>query len=71
MKASRRAIVEGGGGRPRSAGAVAVTAVILLTMGPEHLRQMIFEEPVLSFEIFRALSARIRRFDAQLQMIGG
>jgi CRP-like cAMP-binding protein len=59
------------GGRPRSAGAVAVTNATLLTMGPEHLRQMIFEAPALSFEIFRALSARIRRFDAQLQMVGG
>jgi CRP-like cAMP-binding protein len=60
-----------GGSRPRSTGAVAVTDVTLLTMGPEHLRQIIFEEPALSFEIFRALSAQIRRFDAQLQMIGG
>jgi CRP-like cAMP-binding protein/HEAT repeat protein len=55
------------GGRPRSAGAIAATDVTLLTMGPEHVRQMIFEEPALSFEIFRALSARIRRFDEQIQ----
>jgi hypothetical protein len=46
------------------AGAVAVTAVTLLTTGPEHLRQMLCEELALSFEIFRILSAQIWRFDA-------
>ena len=51
------------GDRPRSASAVAVECTVLLTLSPEHFRQIVLEDPAMSFEIFRTLSARIRRFD--------
>ena len=51
------------GDRPRSASAVAVEPTVLLTLSPEHFRQIVLEDPAMSFEIFRAFSARIRRFD--------
>jgi Cyclic nucleotide-binding domain len=49
--------------RPRSASVVAVTSGVLLVLSPEHFRQIILQEPAISFEIFRELSARLRRFD--------
>lgn len=52
--------------RPRSAGAVAVEHGVLLTFSPEHFRQVIMQDPAISFEIFRALSARIRRFNTEI-----
>ncbi len=51
--------------RPRSAGAVAATSTRLLKLSPERFRQIVLQEPAISFEIFRELSARIRRLDAE------
>lgn len=51
--------------RPRSADVVAVEQGTLLVLSPEHFRQIILQDPAISFEIFRALSARIRRFDEE------
>jgi CRP-like cAMP-binding protein len=59
------------GDRPRSASAVAVEPTVLLTLSPEHFRQMVLGDPAMSFEIFRALSARIRRFDEAMRAVGG
>jgi len=59
------------GDRPRSASAIAVEPTALLTLSPEHFRQIVLEDPAMSFEIFRALSARIRRFDEAMQAVGG
>jgi len=50
---------------PRSADVVAVEQGILLVLSPEHFRQTILQDPAISFEIFRALSAFIRRFDEE------
>jgi len=58
------------GDRPRSASAVAVEPTVLLTLSPEHFRQIVLGDPAMSFEIFRALSARIRRFDEAMQAVG-
>jgi hypothetical protein len=49
--------------RPRSAGASADEDGVLLVLGPERFRHIILQEPAISFEIFRELSARLRRFD--------
>ncbi len=49
--------------RPRSAGAVAASDSRLLMLSPEGFRQTITQEPAISFEIFRELSARLRRID--------
>lgn len=51
--------------RPRSADAVGADAGMLLVLDPEHFRQIVLQDPAISFEIFRALSARIRRFDEE------
>src|SRR6266581_1511077 len=51
--------------RPRSADVVAVEQGILLVLHPEHFRQIVLQDPAISFEIFRVLSARIRRFDEE------
>jgi hypothetical protein len=51
--------------RPRSADVVAAEQGILLVLSPEHFRQTILQDPAISFEIFRALSAFIRRFDEE------
>jgi CRP-like cAMP-binding protein len=59
------------GDRPRSASAMVVAPSVLLALSPEHFRQMVLEDPAMSFEIFRALSAHIRRFDEALQAVGG
>jgi hypothetical protein len=59
------------GDQPRSASAMAVKSTVLLALSPEHFRQMVLEDPAMSFEIFRALSARIRRFDEAIQAVGG
>src|SRR5262249_5178628 len=47
--------------RPRSADAVGAEQGILLVLSPERFRQVILQEPAISFEIFRVLSARLRR----------
>jgi HEAT repeat protein len=59
------------GDQPRSASAVAVETTVLFTLSPEHFRQMVLEDPSMSFEIFRALSIRIRRFDETIQEVEG
>jgi Cyclic nucleotide-binding domain len=59
------------GDRPRSAGAVAVENTVLLTLSPTHFQQIIVQDPAISFEIFRALCARIRRFDEAMQAVEG
>lgn len=54
--------------RPRTADAVAVEAGLLFRLSPEHFRDIIMQDPAISFEIFRALSARLRRFDAEVRV---
>ena len=49
--------------RPRSAGAVAASDARLLMLSPDGFRQTITQEPAISLEIFRELSARLRRID--------
>jgi hypothetical protein len=51
--------------RPRSASAVAVGHGVLLVLSSERFRQIILQDPAISFEIFRVLCARIRRFDTE------
>jgi HEAT repeat protein len=58
------------GDQPRSASAIAVAPTVLLALSPEHFRQIVLGDPAMSFEIFRALSARIRRFDEAMQAVG-
>ncbi|HSX79932.1 MAG TPA: cyclic nucleotide-binding domain-containing protein, partial [Candidatus Saccharimonadia bacterium] len=51
--------------RPRSADAVGAEQGILLVLSPERFRQIVLQDPAISFEIFRVLSARLRRFDEE------
>ena len=51
--------------RPRSADAVGAEQGSLLVLSPERFRQIILQDPAISFEIFRVLSARLRRFDEE------
>jgi HEAT repeat protein len=51
--------------RPRSADAVGAEQGILLVLSPERFRQVVLQDPAISFEIFRVLSFRIRRFDEE------
>jgi HEAT repeat protein len=51
--------------RPRSADVVAVEPGRLLVLHPEPFRQIVLQDPSISFEIFRVLSFRIRRFDEE------
>jgi len=51
--------------RPRSAAAVGAEQGILLVLSPERFRQIVLQDPAISFEIFRVLSFRIRRFDEE------
>jgi CRP-like cAMP-binding protein/ATP/ADP translocase/HEAT repeat protein len=51
--------------RPRSASAVAAESAALLILSPERFRHIVMQEPAISFEIFRELSARLRRFDQE------
>jgi len=51
--------------RPRSADAVGAEQGLLFVLGPERFRQIVLQDPAISFEIFRVLSARIRRFDEE------
>jgi HEAT repeat protein len=55
--------------RPRSATVVAMAPGVLLVLSPEHFRQVILQEPAISFEIFRELSARIRRLDEETETV--
>ena len=51
--------------QPRSADAVGAEPGILLVLSPERFRQIVLQDPAISFEIFRVLSARLRRFDEE------
>jgi CRP-like cAMP-binding protein len=51
--------------RPRSASAVAAEPTRLLMLSAERFRQIVLQEPAISFEIFRELCARLRRFEQE------
>jgi CRP/FNR family transcriptional regulator len=46
---------------PRSATAVVDEEAELLILGPDKFKQTIYQKPDMAFEIFRELSARLRR----------
>lgn len=46
---------------PRSAAAVAKEEAKLLVLQPDKLKQTIYQKPEMAFEMFRELSARLRR----------
>jgi CRP/FNR family transcriptional regulator len=46
---------------PRSAAAVAKEEAQLLVLHPDKFKQTIYQKPEMAFEIFRELSARLRR----------
>jgi CRP/FNR family transcriptional regulator len=48
-------------GAPRSSTAVTEEEAELLVMSPEKFKQTIYQKPDMAFEIFRELSARLRR----------
>lgn len=48
-------------GAPRSATAVTDEEAELLILEPEKFKQTIYQKPDMAFEIFRELSARLRR----------
>src|SRR5437667_6210906 len=50
---------------PRSATAVAEEESELLVLSPEKFKQTIYQKPDMAFEIFRELSARLRRREEQ------
>lgn len=51
--------------RPRLAAAVAAERATLLMLSPERFRRIVLREPAISFEIFRELSARLRRLQRE------
>jgi CRP/FNR family transcriptional regulator, cyclic AMP receptor protein len=50
----------------RSATAIAKSESELLMLQPEKFKQIIYQKPDMAFEIFRELSARIRRREEEL-----
>lgn len=50
---------------PRSATVVAEDEAELLVLSPEKFKQTIYQKPDMAFEIFRELSARLRRREEQ------
>src|SRR5215813_3041865 len=50
---------------PRSATAVTEEEAELLVLSPDKFRQTIYQKPDIAFEIFRELSARLRRREEQ------
>ena len=50
---------------PRSSTAVAEEEAELLALSPEKFKQTIYQKPEMAFEIFRELSARLRRREEQ------
>ena len=50
---------------PRSATVVAEEEAELLTLSPDKFKQTIYQKPDMAFEIFRELSARLRRREEQ------
>ena len=53
-------------GAPRSATAVTEAEAELLVLGPEKFKQTIYQKPDMAFEIFRELSERLRRREAEV-----
>jgi CRP/FNR family transcriptional regulator, cyclic AMP receptor protein len=53
-------------GAPRSATAVTETEAELLVLGPDKFKQTIYQKPDMAFEIFRELSERLRRREAEV-----
>lgn len=52
--------------RPRSATAVATRASRVLVLEGDRLRELVLEQPELSFEILRVLTARVRAAEGRL-----
>ena len=50
---------------PRSATVVAEEEAEVLALSPEKFKQTIYQKPEMAFEIFRELSARLRRREEQ------
>ena len=50
---------------PRSATAVTEEEAELLVLSPDKFKQTIYQKPDIAFEIFRELSARLRRREEQ------
>ena len=50
---------------PRSATVVAEEEAELLVLSPDKFKQTIYQKPDMAFEIFRELSARLRRREEQ------
>ena len=48
-------------GEPRSGTAKTIEETELLVLSPDKFRQTIYQKPDMAFEIFRELSARLRR----------
>jgi CRP-like cAMP-binding protein len=48
-------------GEPRSATMVTEEEAELLILSPEKFKQTVYQKPDMAFEIFRELSARLRR----------
>jgi CRP-like cAMP-binding protein len=53
-------------GLPRSGTAVTNVESELLVLPPEKFKQTIYQKPDMAFEIFRELSARVRRREAAI-----
>ncbi len=51
--------------RPRLAGAVVAEHATLLMLSPDRFRQIVLRAPAISLEIFRELSARLRRLQRE------
>ena len=51
--------------RERLLGALAEEEAELLVLSPEKFKQTIYQKPDMAFEIFRELSARLRRREEQ------
>lgn len=54
---------------PRSATVVAEEEAELLVLSPDKFKQTIYQKPDMAFEIFRELSARLRRREEQALII--
>jgi CRP/FNR family transcriptional regulator len=53
-------------GAPRSATAVTTEEAELLVLAPDKFKQTIYQKPEMAFEIFRKLSADLRRREADI-----
>ena len=53
-------------GAPRSATMVTEEEAELLVLSPEKFKQTIYQKPDMAFEIFRELSARLRRREEEM-----